>query len=522
MASSYQCADCPAKCDKSAVMELNCGKHSVCKSKCFPNRFQRPGVKGDVLFCSICPDTSRGIFIFVDDSNIWIGAKTLQSRLKCHKTVEDHRIRIDIGRLTDVLAGGRPVSQGVLYGSEPPPVDTVWTKIEERGWRVMKDKKHSLTGKEKKVDTRLVAEVTRLAIDTPTAKRTTIVLVTGDADVIPAIQEVMREDCWKVEVYMWRHTMSQDLPRFASANSKRVLIKPLNDFLSKVSFTNMRFDISRPKFFHFVKKGGVVFTIDSRAFHWRGDFHKRIPTQSWLNKLESIAQWPFQYYWFDCHEHGKTNHLVVVFRPDSKAGDFDIRQFLVDIEVDVGSETKRYRLPSTATVQPFFTFIQNTYKKHSDGDKEICKFDDVLEQVGNYSDEEALAGSDNEVVYEADSQKEWQTYRRKPHSYGHLRQQYSKPCQFKYNCSFGTKCQYQHSEDEKAYFRGRPRGGGNPVRKVSLCIYFKQGTCRHMTKKKDCDFAHGSEDAWCLDCRITGHFTDHCPKQLHKASCRSP
>ena len=88
-----------------------------------------------------------------------------------------------------------------------------------------------------------------------------------------------------------------------------------------------------------------MFTIESRAFHKGGDFHNRIPTQSWLNQLESIAQWPFQYYWFDDHKNGKTNHFVVVFRHDPKAGEFDIRQFLVNIEVEADGEAKQYRLP---------------------------------------------------------------------------------------------------------------------------------------------------------------------------------
>ena len=48
---------------------------------------------------------------------------------------------------------GREVAQGFLYGSEPPPVDTVWEKIKERGWDVPKPKRRSaITGKEKQVD----------------------------------------------------------------------------------------------------------------------------------------------------------------------------------------------------------------------------------------------------------------------------------------------------------------------------------------------------------------------------------
>ena len=71
------------------------------------------------------PDPSLpGIHIFVDDSSIWIAAKILLSKIKGYKTSEDHRVRIDMGKLADVLAAGRTVEQGILYGSEPPPIDT--------------------------------------------------------------------------------------------------------------------------------------------------------------------------------------------------------------------------------------------------------------------------------------------------------------------------------------------------------------------------------------------------------------
>ena len=150
------------------------------------------------------------------------------------------------------------------------------------------------------------------------------------------------------------------------------------------------------------------------------------------------------------------------------------------------------------------------YEKHPD--EEIRKFDDALEQVGVYDDEEALAGSDNNIVYESDPGKDWKTYRREPRS-NRLRQQYSEPCQYKYNCRFGTRCQYKHSEDEKAYFRGRTEGRGNPLRKVTPCKYYEQVPPSCMKMKKECEFAHGIEDAWCLDCISSGHFTEQCPKK---------
>ena len=313
--TSFDCVDCGSKCEESEVTKLHCCRHFVCNQKCFVNRFHCSDSKEDMLKCSKCYDLTidPGIYIFVDDSNIWIEAKHLQSKLKGFKTTEDHRVRIDIGKLTDVLADKRPISQGVLYGSEPPPVDTVWIKIKEKGWRVEKDRKSVVSGKEKKVDTRLVAEITRLAIRTPIEERTTIVLVSGDADVIPAIEEVMKESHWRVEVCMWKHAISRDLSRFERDNHDRVKIRFLDDFLAQVSFTNMRFNLSS-KILHLVSSGGVVFSIEDIAFKKGGNFVNRIPTESWLNQLESIAQWPFQYYWFDSKKHGQTNDLVIVFK----------------------------------------------------------------------------------------------------------------------------------------------------------------------------------------------------------------
>ncbi len=503
----FLCLDCTSECQDAT--KLHCLKHFVC-SKCFQNRYHAADTKHDMVKCSVCYDfnESPGIYIFVDDSNIWIAAKALQSKLRHLKTVEDHRVRIDVGKLADVLAGGRPVAHGVLFGSEPPPVDTVWNKIKEKGWRVITDKRHKFTGKEKQVDTRLVAEVTGRAIRTPNAERTTIVLVTGDADVIPAIQEAMKEAHWTVEVCMWKHAMSQKLSRFAKDNHGRVVIRHLDDFVDKVSFTEKRFKISN-KILYLVKKGGVVFSIEEKAFRKGGDFHNRIPTQSWLNQLESIAQWPFQYYWFDSHKSGKTNDLVLVFRPDPKAGDFDIKQFVTDIELETDGEKKQYRLSSIIMVQTFLEYSQHIYEQPVDSD--IQKFDGALEQVGIYNDEEALAGSDNDVIYETDPSNGWKACRRKPHAHG-LRQQYSESCQFKFNCKHGTRCQNRHTEDEKTYFKGRIEGRGNPVRKIGPCIFFeKPQGCVKM--KHECEYAHGSEDAWCLNCLNSGHFTDDCPEQ---------
>ena len=110
------------------------------------------------------------VFIYVDDSNIWIEGKKLAAKQLKLRCVEDPRLRLDVGKVADVVANGREVAWGILYGSEPPPIDTVWEKIEERGWKVITSKRSAFTNREKQVDHQMVADITALVSDRTVAK----------------------------------------------------------------------------------------------------------------------------------------------------------------------------------------------------------------------------------------------------------------------------------------------------------------------------------------------------------------
>ena len=426
-----------------------------------------------------------GIWIFVDDSNIWIEAKKLQSEKRHLKTKEDHRVRIDVGKLADAVADGRPIKKGLLYGSEPPPVDTVWEKIEKiENFSVRKNKRSQLTGKEKQVDTELVADITEIAIKTPEHERTTIILISGDADVIPGLEKILKENRWSVEIYMWRQAIAGSLRRFTAEHKERVKIKELDNYIDKITFTSMKFNISKKDKFLLqkVKEGGIVFTMENKAFK------NRIPSYSWCNQLESLTQWPFQYYWFELRGQ-KTDHLVIVFR-ENEGKKPDLTEFLKIIRnVDYCDAGKKYCLPCLQNVQTFLTFSDTTFKK----DLHERLSDIALEVVGAYSEE------DVHQDFDSIQPKHMKQYRL-----------YSEHCRYKLNCRYGIKCNKQHSDDEKAYFRQRPNGKGNPWRKTNQCNQFSEGKCRHKDAHH-CDYAHGKEDAWCLGCTSYGHFTANCP-----------
>ena len=403
-------------------------------------------------------DDERPIWIYIDDSNIWITAKKLAA--KKMKTKEDHRIRIDVERLTDVVAKGRAVAQGFLYGSEPPPVDSVWKKIKERGWDVSKPKwRSAITRKEKGVDAQLVADITELACTTLEEERTTIVIISGDADVMPAIHKVLKYRGWSVEVYMWKDAMSNQLKKLPKAEPN-VKSYYLDEFLEHITFKSMKFNPIKLD-----KANAVVFQMKPNAFPGH------VPSNKWCRELESITQWPFQYYWAELNGR-ETNNLVLVFSDDDNLS-FDLDSFFAQI--------KEYPIQCTLGVQ---TYVQ--YEQEKSGLYRMA-----LEKVGYIHYDEACDGYDNEA------QKT---------------QLYSEPCPFRFNCKFGLKCHNKHTDDENKFFRTN-QGEGNPLRKVKPCLLHPN--CKK--EMKECHYAHGEEDAWCLSCRdMCGHYTQNCP-QLKKS-----
>ena len=191
-------------------------------------------------------------------------------------TVEDHRVRFDVGKLTEVIANGREIKGLNLYGSEPPQVDSVWQKIEQQGWKTNIKRRSHCTGKEKKVDASMNVNITEAVYENQPG---TIVVVSGDSDFEPSIESALKRD-WKVEVYSWEHATSNDL-----ASRTDVELVYLNRYLERITFVERVFKFRGHNGFHPNTKR-VRLLMKSDAF---------TPTEEWCKDLEKVTQWPFQY-----------------------------------------------------------------------------------------------------------------------------------------------------------------------------------------------------------------------------------
>lgn len=108
--------------------------------------------------------------VVVDNSNVFIEGQKFSATAKGKQDpsggVCDPSWRVDFGNLLDQLAHGRKIHAAVLVGSRPPANDSVWKEAKQQGFQVTVHERDS-RGKEKAVDTELVAQERRLSLPLP-------------------------------------------------------------------------------------------------------------------------------------------------------------------------------------------------------------------------------------------------------------------------------------------------------------------------------------------------------------------
>lgn len=168
--------------------------------------------------------------VYVDNSNVFIEGKRVKAvadgkardiYVAMQKGILEHSYSIDFGRLHDFIAGQdeEQIKRCVLFGSRPPPNDSLWAIAKRAGFEVVVEDRN-VANKEKKIDTGIVAAMMKDAYTLVKMKEDTITLVAGDGDFVPPI-EILTADGFNVEVVFWDHA-SQELKdaatKFSSLN----------------------------------------------------------------------------------------------------------------------------------------------------------------------------------------------------------------------------------------------------------------------------------------------------------------
>ena len=121
----------------------------------------------------------------------------------------DNSYKIDFGRLQRFIAGTdkSDVKRCMLFGSRPPPNDSLWQMAEKAGFEVVAEDRN-IANKEKKIDTGIVAAMTKDAYTIADRHNDTITLVAGDGDFVPSVRQLV-EDGFDVEVVFWSHASNE-------------------------------------------------------------------------------------------------------------------------------------------------------------------------------------------------------------------------------------------------------------------------------------------------------------------------
>ena len=461
------------------LIPLKCEIHRLCQ-KCLQEKARRDG-PDDMYVCDARECTSTGaksklpIQMFVDNSNIWIQAKKLGSKIKNLISPDDHRVRINYGQLTDVVEHGRVDAIGTLYGSEPPKIDHVWNKIEERGWRVEILQKSSHTGKEKEVDSTMFRDILALAT-VPPAKQSTIILISGDRDMRPAVKEILQKG-WKVEIWMWVDSIAKGLKKLTKEYENLSII-PLDEHWKEVVF--YEYVVTNPLV---SSDSSAVLTVTRGKFDHTQPLATSKTYSTWWDQLEQLSKWPVQYKWM---EDDEARHLQLVFRGLKK------NELLILV---TKFKENKILLQHVERAEVYDDFKERQKRVPA---KRVSDKEGWGEVVTRKSRSKPTNSKNNSSA--AATPTPVRTVQPQP-----VCTRKEKCCSGK-NCEDGLKCNYCHDKDDIKYFRWR-KGAGNLRRKTRQCKDYPK--CANFSIQ--CNFAHEDSDRWCLKCHMMGHFREKCP-----------
>ena len=167
-------------------------------------------------------------YTYVDNSNVFIeGQRTsavekgmaIDIRDAMERRIFDFSYKLDYGKLYEYLCGdGSEIGCAKLWGS-PPPSDSFWKMVERKGFEV-KTYEKSVSGKEKKVDVAIAHQITKDAYTKIDKASSEIVLVAGDKDYVPLVEDLKSEG-FHIVVVFWDQAareLKESTSKFISLN----------------------------------------------------------------------------------------------------------------------------------------------------------------------------------------------------------------------------------------------------------------------------------------------------------------
>lgn len=180
-------------------------------------------------------DNEKKIHVFIDNSNIFLGAQNLGGRY-------NSSTRLNYHTLANLLEKGRNAQTRVLCVSTPPGSEKIWNVAKDAGYYVHRLKK--VDGKEQAVDECLHSKILLTILTYEPAKNQILVLATGDGNdnggypntSFPRCVQAALNKGWKVELYCWSHTKNAVWDTIKKQSNGGLTIINLDSYCKEITF----------------------------------------------------------------------------------------------------------------------------------------------------------------------------------------------------------------------------------------------------------------------------------------------
>ena len=183
-------------------------------------------------------DITKPVFVFWDNSNIFISAKTVAAEREGGDA--SYQIRIQFDNLLQLAIAERKLEFAIAVGSVPPPLRHVWNRLEAAGVQVVLFERGAMSSREQAVDQALQVHMLRKAFDYNGHPGIAVVLTGDGAGFLDGVGfhadlERMHRRGWGVEVLAWERTCNPRLKRWVEQIGVFV---PLEDYYDSITFTD--------------------------------------------------------------------------------------------------------------------------------------------------------------------------------------------------------------------------------------------------------------------------------------------
>ena len=180
---------------------------------------------------------TMGLFVYVDNSNVWIEGGRISAVAKGYAPdlltamtdkVLDYGWKYDFGRLYELACPeGEKIGRSALFGSRPPANDSLWHRAREEGFEVIVHDRNA-SNREKKVDVHIATMMMEDSFVYMQAGRDTAVLIAGDGDYVPTVESLQRRNI-PVRLMFWSHASHE----LRGTCDSFVVLDPHLDFLAR-------------------------------------------------------------------------------------------------------------------------------------------------------------------------------------------------------------------------------------------------------------------------------------------------